>query len=259
MKPLEFAIKTAEEAGKRAAAAHATLEQTNIRKKGDRSIVTDIDIELNEFIEAEIVKAFPKHNIFSEELEEVKNGSDFQWMIDPIDGTRLYAFDLPLYGVAMALLENGEPIVSVINYPELNKMLVAEKGKGVTLNGKKVELGDAVSLKESVLLASPARKVDLKNQKDLILSQAVFGSVSSTRHFGAITVDALLVVTEKVAGAMYSHLRDYDAYPSKLMLNEAGAVTLNEKGKDWKSGDRLMITGHPDWAAEMLGVLRKAD
>jgi len=250
MTELEFAIKIAKQAGERAAEFHKTLADSEVHAKGDKSVVTDIDIELNAFLKDEILKAYPEHGVISEE-DDTENGSaEHVWTIDPIDGTRLFVFELPLYSIAIAKLENGEPVLSVVYFPETDQLLVAEKGGETTLNGKPLVMKEADPIERTILLIGT---VTLRKKMESLIP--LLKNLRTTRQFGCITVDALLLTTGKVSGSMYGSVSDWDAYPTIMLVKAAGGVALNGDGEDWKSGDDFLILGPKKWCRMILKEL----
>ena len=87
-----------------------------------QDIQTDIDIKIEKMVIDQIEIAFPTHNIFSEEVGVIDKGSEYCWVIDPLDGTKEFIRDIPLYCSAVMLQKNGEPIAAAIYDPELKEL-----------------------------------------------------------------------------------------------------------------------------------------
>ncbi|MBI3486133.1 hypothetical protein HY025_04310 [Candidatus Daviesbacteria bacterium] len=84
--------------------------KTTSKLKKDNTVVTEADFAVGKFIIQEIEKAFPSYNIINEETGAVDNGSEFSFVIDPIDGTSNFSQGLPHYGVMLGLLKESEVI-----------------------------------------------------------------------------------------------------------------------------------------------------
>ncbi|MFZ4773016.1 MAG: inositol monophosphatase family protein [Chlamydiia bacterium] len=144
MKPtrLELAKKLALEAGALAlerAKGHLKIEFKDILQTDP---VTNVDKECEAFIVREIQRYYPEDGIIGEEGGSYSKPASNFWVIDPLDGTQNYLHHLPLYCVSIAYVENDHPTIGVIFAPVFNELFVAEKGKGSTLNGRKIEVSD---------------------------------------------------------------------------------------------------------------------
>src|SRR3990167_2758131 len=132
---LDVAIDAAKQAGDLALKYFKT--QPKVSYKADKSPVTRADIEAEKLIRKILSKNFPDHGIIGEELPPVNPGAKYQWVIDPIDGTKSFVRRLPFWSTLLALLQNGEPIIGISYSPCDNEMFTAEKDKGTFLNCKR--------------------------------------------------------------------------------------------------------------------------
>lgn len=135
---LEFAKEIANEAGK-------IMKKYFTRKdisqyKGDKTIVTIADKEINSYLIKRVKETFPNHSVDGE--EEVFGISDYVWVCDPIDGTAMYARGIPVSTFSLALVVDGVPKVGVIYDPFTENMYSAIKGKGAFQNSKKIQVND---------------------------------------------------------------------------------------------------------------------
>ena len=129
----------------------------NAEYKGDIDLITIADRESETFIVKELGKLFPGHRILAEEGSgterrgEMNQTKGFKWIIDPLDGTTNFAHDFPHFAISMGLELDGVIIFGVIFSPLADEMFVAVKGKGVTLNGKRISVSTVSSLGRSLL------------------------------------------------------------------------------------------------------------
>ncbi|MBU1975776.1 MAG: inositol-phosphate phosphatase [Nanoarchaeota archaeon] len=126
-------------------------EGFEVRIKEDMSPVTQADTEGEEVIKKVISSAFPDHGFIGEEHGTERSDSDYQWIIDPIDGTKNFARGIPLFGTQIALMHKGELVLGVSNAPALKELMYAEKGKGAFLNGKKVGVSSVDKLSDAYI------------------------------------------------------------------------------------------------------------
>jgi len=117
--------------------------------KSDNTIVTLADIQINKYLIKQVRKNFPTHSILGE--EESAGKSDHVWVCDPIDGTAMYARQIPTSVFSLALVIKGTPIIGVIYDPFTNSMYTAIKGQGaykndIKINVNKLKLNDKQSI-----------------------------------------------------------------------------------------------------------------
>ena len=124
-----------------------------IDSKLDDSPVTIADKTAEEVMRNLIMKEFPDHGILGEEFGKHNEGAEYQWVLDPIDGTKSFICGAQSFGTLIALLKNGEPILGVINQPVLNDFLIGDNEK-TFLNENEVKVRKCDNIKNAVLLST---------------------------------------------------------------------------------------------------------
>ena len=138
IKYLNFAKSIAKDAGK---IMKKYFEREDISSyKGDRTIVTLADKKINSYLIERVKEEFPSHAVDGE--EEKFGKSDFLWVCDPIDGTAMYARNIPVAVFSLALVVKGEPLVGVVYDPFTDSLYEAIKGNGAYKNGKKMNVNN---------------------------------------------------------------------------------------------------------------------
>jgi len=122
--------------------------------KADASPVTIADRGAEEIMRQMIMREFPEHGILGEEFEPHQPDAPYQWVLDPIDGTKSFVSGSYLFGTLIALLKEGRPILGVINHPLLNDFLVGD-GKQTWLNGRRVTVRPCQRIEDAILTGSP--------------------------------------------------------------------------------------------------------
>src|SRR6185295_10719600 len=112
----------------------------HIQQKGAIDLVTEFDKRSEEVVILAIQKEFPEHAILAEESGHHKTISEYQWVIDPLDGTTNFAHGIPIFSVSIGLLRNNSPVAGVVYDPFRNEMFSAESGQGATLNNRPVQV-----------------------------------------------------------------------------------------------------------------------
>ena len=113
------------------------FRKASSEQKSDRSLVSQADREVERFLVREIQERYPEHAIIGEEYGESGNAStDFQWAVDPIDGTSSYLSEMPVWAVSLGLLNEGRPVLGIVYAPFLDEFYEASEETGAVLNGK---------------------------------------------------------------------------------------------------------------------------
>ena len=133
------------------------------RKENGNSIVTAADLESEKLIFDIIRRRHPEHNLLGEETGLQHFGSDFTWVIDPLDGTSNFAAALPWFGVMAAVLERGLPVLGAMYLPLTDALYVAERGRGAVCYGTSV-----AASRQSAVLGIPATSVAASRQSAVL-------------------------------------------------------------------------------------------
>src|SRR5215213_9990543 len=126
---LQFAVEIAREAGD-GTLKYFRRSDLAVERKADNSPVTVADRSAEELLRRRIGERFPQDAIIGEELGEQAGQSGFQWVLDPIDGTKSFIYGVPFYTTLVAVLENDGPQIGVIHAPALGETVYAANGGG---------------------------------------------------------------------------------------------------------------------------------
>ena len=119
--------------------------------KADLSPVTVADMQAEEVMRAAIERTFPDHGVLGEEFGHHQPDAEYQWVLDPIDGTKAFITNSYLFGTLIALLKQGRPVLGVINHPIFGDYLAGD-GRETTLNGRPVRVRPCQRIEDAVLL-----------------------------------------------------------------------------------------------------------
>lgn len=235
---------TAIDASKRAGEiAKKYFELTTLERalKDDASLVTIADKESETAIVEAIVTNFPDHGIVGEEGTAVNPDAEYQWIIDPIDGTSNFVNGIPIFGASIALAKDGEVILGVIYNPVTDSLFVAEKGKGATYNGKTIQVSEQDAKNGLVTFGYGAGLGELRD-KTLLAACAYF---KSRRTLGSTAVELCYIARGGIEGTIIKALKPWDYAAGALIVTEAGGMVTDHTGAPWKidSGDILASNG----------------
>jgi len=127
--------------------------KVNIETKNDESPVTIADKHAEEVMRSLIEKEFPEHGILGEEFGVSNESAEYQWILDPIDGTISFITGAVTFGTLIALLKNGQPVLGVINQPVLNEFLIGDNDSA-ELNNVQVKVRECGKIENATLLTT---------------------------------------------------------------------------------------------------------
>ncbi|MBI5177047.1 inositol monophosphatase [Candidatus Micrarchaeota archaeon] len=252
---LKFAIATAQHAGEML--KKSFRKDVGERPKGLRDVVTKADFSSQKFITGEIRRNFPKHDIMGEESgalkDEIDTGKSAKWLVDPLDGTVNYVAGIPAYCVSIALARGGEPKVGVIYDPTLGEMFYAERNRGAYLNGKRIFVTER-PLRHSLIGMSFSKNFE-KTMRMLDVVKKLQQQVRRFRSFGSTSLEAAYVACGRTAAYVNPSSTPWDFAAAKVIVEEAGGVTGDARGKPWQFGSTSVVAAN---SKETLSVISKA-
>ena len=229
---LSSMIEAARAAGLGLQKRFGELAEITIRaKSGPADLVSIADEEAEHTARTLLAKAQPTYAFLGEE-GGISGGSDSSrsWIVDPLDGTTNFLFGSPLWGVNVALAQDGKIIAGVTYLPMLDELYVAEKGQGTWLNGRRIHVSNRSTMEEAVLSCGipfngkPDHPV-FAREMALLTSQ-----VSGIRRTGACAVDMAWVAAGRWDAYWERMLNAWDMAPGVILVQEAGGRATSVTG-----------------------------
>lgn len=202
-------------------------QQLDITKKKDKSPVTQADIESEEAIRGILSKAFPEHGFFGEELGQENVDAEYVWYIDPIDGTKSFVREYPMFSTQIALKHKGEFVLGVSNAPGFSELATAVKGEGAQLNGQAIHVSNLSKLNEATLSFGNVKHIlaDLTGGLKKIIKKA-----HRVRGYGDFFHYHLLA-SGKIDMVIESEVNILDIAALSVIVNEAGGRFTDIEGR----------------------------
>jgi myo-inositol-1(or 4)-monophosphatase len=215
----------------------------HIQQKGAIDLVTEFDKRSEEIIISSVQQEFPDHAILAEESGRNNRISEYQWVIDPLDGTTNFAHGIPIFSVTIGLLRNNSPVVGVAYDPLRDEMFSAELGQGATLNNKPLHVSSRTDLGEAVI--STGFPYDLRTNPQNNLAQfAQFQlRTQAVRHLGSAALDCTWTAMGRLDGYWEFGVKPWDVGAGALIVREAGGrVTSGDGDEDFLSHDSILVS-----------------
>jgi myo-inositol-1(or 4)-monophosphatase len=224
-------------------------------KEGVNNLVTEADHASEKAIFEVIKKEFPDHYILSEESGEIVQDSNYKWIIDPIDGTVNFAHGIPLCCVSIAVEHNGEIILGAVYNPTLNEFFLAEKGKGSTLNDKKIHVSEKENVATACLVTGfPYTYLDSPNGPLQVFEKLIRKGIP-VRRLGSAATDLCWVAAGRFDGFYEHKLEAWDSAAGYLIVEEAGGKVTDYDGNKFSVYQPHLLATNGKIHAEMLAVI----
>ncbi len=210
--------------------------------KKDLSLISDIDLKVEQLIIKLIKDNFPSHNILSEESGG-KIGKEYTWIIDALDGTTNYTKKFPFFSVSLALLYNKKPVLGVVFNPLSKELFFAENGMGSFLNGRRIRISSQKDLVRSVILVSKGMR-----KEDFIGFHKMLGKLGKIcgmfRKWGSASLELCYVATGRTDGFIDVGSKLWDLAAGFLIVKEAEGIVTNFKGEGWQINTKSTIAAN---------------
>ncbi len=258
----DFILKVVVEAGAMVLRAKEAGFETSFKEGNSKDLVTVVDHEVNDFLISKIKEAFPEYRIYSEEGgegEALTADSEYEWVLDPIDGTANFSRDIPHYAVCAGLLKAGVPVAGGIYNPMTRELFSFQKGGGAFLNGKPIHVSNIAELKDTHVLMHAGRREEMREWGARAYG-LLLGHVNKTKNFSGAALDAAFVASGRVEANIYGLMKTRDIAAALGLVLEAGGVVTNEKGEDLTLSDtpqKMYMANSRPLLEKLLALLEK--
>ena len=214
-------LRAALDAAEQAAVIARSLYQRNldVRIKADKSPVTEADVRCEIAIREILESRFPAFGFFGEETGSRDEGAESLWLVDPIDGTKAFVREYPMFSTQIALMRRGEIVLGVSSAPVYGELAYAERDSGAYLNGKPIAVSQ-VSALESAALSSGNMKTLATGGQWTRYGQLV-SRVGRIRGYGDF-LHYHLLAAGKIDAVIESDVNILDIAACAAIVTEAG-------------------------------------
>ncbi len=253
-----IALRTAREAALIITRAFDRPDLVKIDEKGHNDFVTNVDRDAERLIVEALHGTFPDHAITGEEKINNRDpeGAEYEWIIDPIDGTTNFLRQIPHFCVSIACLKNGKLEHGVIVDPIRQEEFVASRGQGCRLNGKRIRVSPKEKLDGAVLATGGWSRGEGVADQVTVISELLNGHVT-LRQAGSACLDLAYVAAGRMDGMWMKDLSRWDMAAGALMVTESGGLVGEfSGGADFMQSGRL-VAGTPLIFRALAPMVRK--
>ena len=255
---LNIAIKAARRGATIINRASMDLDLLEVQTKQPKDFVTEVDRAAEAAIIETIREAYPEHSILAEESGasgEADNG-EFQWIIDPLDGTTNFIHGFPQYCVSIGIAQNGVMHHGVIYDPNRNELFTASRGKGAFLNDRRIRVGKRTRLSDTLIgTGFPFRNFEHIDAY-LGMFRELAEKTAGLRRPGAAALDLAYVACGRTDGFFEMGLSPWDMAAGALLVQEAGGLVsdFGGEGEYLKTGN--LVAGSPKIFGQLLPIIK---
>ena len=252
---VNIGVRAARRAGEIMVRQINRLESLEIIEKGRNEFVSRVDHAAEETIIEVIRDHYPDHAILGEE-SGASGDHEYQWIIDPLDGTTNYLHGFPVYCVSIAVARSGTLEHGVVYDPLRQEIFTASRGEGAQLDGRRIRVSKQITLRRALLATGfPYRLTTERMDAYLDMLRAVIVETAGVRRLGSAALDLCYVAAGRVDGFWELGLQKWDLAAGTLIIREAGGRISDFNGSDafMESGD--IVAGTPKVYAALSKLL----
>jgi len=252
MKPMmNIAVRAARDAGKVIVQYMDRIDRLPVITKEKNDFVTEVDQKAESLIIATLKQAFPDHSILAEE-SGTSGDSDYQWIIDPLDGTTNYLHGFPQFSISIALKHKNKLVLGVVYDPLRQELFTASSGDGAYLNNRRIRVSKQMGLSGALLGTGFPYKDHRYLDVYLDMFKTFFPETAGIRRAGSAALDLAYVACGRLDGFWEIGLQSWDIAAGALLVREAGGIVTDFSATENYLQNGNVIAGNPKIFNQML-------
>ncbi|WP_236792569.1 inositol monophosphatase family protein [Amycolatopsis sp. GM8] len=229
--------------------------------KGERDLVTNVDIAVEEAVREFLTRETPEIGILGEEHGRTGPPGGLWWALDPVDGTANFARGIPLCGVSLGLVDGRRAVVAAIDLPFLGARYAAVEGFGAYAGESRIQASAATDLADAVIAIGDfavGAGAEVKNRARLALLGELGARAQRIRMLGTAAIDLAWVAEGKLEAAVILANLPWDTLAGVLLVREAGGLVLDADDAQHTVDSAATIAVCPGLRPEIMAALRRS-
>jgi len=250
-------IELCEEVGEFIRKENENFDRSKIEQKDSFSnLVSYVDKEAEKRLVDALEKILPGSGFIGEEGTETKGTNEYQWIIDPLDGTTNFLHGLPIFAISIGLLKSDKTILGIVYEVSHQECFHAIEGGKAYCNDKVISISPIKTLNESLLATGFPYYHTEKKENYLEIIRIFLEQTHGIRRLGSAAIDLAYVACGRMEGFFEYNLKPWDVAGGAFILQQAGGkVTDFSGGDNYLFGGELCAAGHVH--AEMIKVIKE--
>jgi len=250
-----IAVRAARQAGNIVMRYFNRIDTLTIVEKQTNDYVSEVDRAAEQAIIETIRRSYPHHAILAEETGK-HDGNEYEWIIDPLDGTTNFLHGFPQFSISIAMQHKGQLISAVVYDPIRDEMFTASKGNGALLNDRRLRVTEQKSLQGALL----GTGIPFRDQRYLDaylgMMKALVKDTAGIRRPGSAALDFAYVAAGRIDGFWELGLSVWDFAAGALLVREAGGMVSDIRGGDRHLESGNVVAGGIRVHREMVKTIR---
>ncbi len=256
---LNTAVKAARRAGAIINRGSLDIDRLNVRSKRENDFVSEVDHMAEQAIIQTLLEAYPRHAILAEESGASSAAgvdSEYQWIIDPLDGTTNFLHGMPQYAVSIALLHRGQLSQAVVYDPARNDLYTASRGRGAFLNERRIRVSRRDRLQGSLIGTGFPYRDFTHLDAYMGMFRDLVQKTAGLRRPGSASLDLAWVAAGRMDGFFEIGLSPWDIAAGCLLILEAGGLVSDFTGEENYLQSGHVVAGSPKVFVQLLQALQ---
>lgn len=218
--------------------------------------VTEFDEATEQLVVDRLRAERPDDSLVGEEGADHQGTSEFEWHIDPIDGTVNFVYDLPGWCTSIAVLRNGQPVAGAVYAPTVDELYSAGLGAGTTVNDQLVRVSTATDLQTSLAATGFSFHLDAHRVEQAQRVARVLPCVRDIRRQGSAALDLAYVASGRVDSYFEQFINSWDIAAGALLVSEAGGIITAFDGRELDVAAPLgVVAAAPSIHSQMIDLV----
>jgi len=220
-----------------------SFNEDKVEEKSFNNLVSYVDKTAEEKFISKLKGLIPEAGFIAEESESLEPADVWNWVIDPLDGTTNFIFNIPMYCTSVALIKNNELQIGVIYDPNHNELFSAWKNGGAYLNGQAIKVSEKSDMVRSLIATGfPYDDFD-RSEEFLKLLGTLITKSKGIRRLGSAALDLVYVACGRFDAFYEYGLNPWDVAAGALIVMEAGGKVSDFRGEDnYIFGEDILAT-----------------
>jgi myo-inositol-1(or 4)-monophosphatase len=230
-----------------------------VSAKGDRDMVSDIDVEIEQAVRGYLHEQDPEIGFVGEEEGCTTAGKlGLQWLLDPIDGTANFIKGIPLYSMSLALAIDNRPILGIIDVPANGGRYIAAEGYGAFYGDTPIRVRPTEELRTATVTVGDyavGERAETKNELRLVVNGRLAQRALRVRMLGSAAIDLAWLAHGRTDAAVIFGGKAWDVAAGVILVREAGGIVIDGIGAKHTLRSTSTIAASPQLAGQVLDVM----
>lgn len=218
------------------------VETDQIVTKEHNSLVSYVDQEAEKMLVTGLKSLVPSSGFITEEDTVDHHGKEYTWIIDPLDGTTNFLYNIPHFSTSIALKHKDELVIGVINHIMGEELYYGWKNGGAFMNGQKIYCSNTSNLSDSIIATGFPYAADYNQKPYFDMMSVIMKKARGMRRFGSAALDMAFVANGRFTAFYETSLNPWDVAGGIVICKEAGAKICDYFGTDtYYSGNSIIV------------------